>query len=124
MINVRHSSLVLEIGHQTTSPDRAFLDVVVGLVPRPIFQLSIFRIGELDQLHYQINFRLSAHEHRLHCRTAVAGQFCRRGCVLLFLEYELVICNKFCDKVIDIVVNLSTFNVFRVNCIYVKCGSR
>lgn len=124
MINVRHGSLVLEIGHQTTSPDRAFLDVVVGLVPRPVFQSSVFQLGKLNQLHDQINLRLSVHEHRLHCRTAVTGQVCRRGCVLLLLEYELVICNKFSDKVIDIVVNLSTFNVFCVNCIYVKCGSR
>lgn len=124
MINVGHNSLVLEIGHQTTSPDRAFLNVVIGLIPRPVFQWSVFRLGELHQLHDQINLRLSAHEHRLHCRTAVTGQFCRRGCVLLLLEYELVICNKFSDKVIDIVVNLSTFNVFRMNCIYVKCGNR
>jgi len=124
MINVRHGSLVLKIRHQTTSPDRAFLDVVVRHVQKSIFQLSIFQIGELHQLHDQINLWLSAHEHRLYCRTAVAGQFCRRSCVLLLLEYELVICNKFRDKVIDIVVNLSTFNVFHVNYIYVEYESR
>jgi len=107
MINVSHGGLVLETGHQTACPNRALLDVIVGLFSavRPV----IFRPCELDQVHEQINFRLCAHEHGLHRRTAKTGQVCRRGRVPLLLEHELIVCNHNGRE-----LTLSTDSIYRV----------
>lgn len=94
VVNVRQGGLVFEIGHQTARSNRALLDVVVGLVSIPVLQpMTVFRLGELHQVHEQIDLWLGAHEHGLHSRAAEAGQVCRRGRVPLLLEHERVVCN-------------------------------